>query len=78
SQHVQSGEFSAKFAAITRGAPFLDSPSVRSAPPGTGILPEFEDGIDAYCWPQNETSTGGRLDVARVGAPAGAGTDALT
>jgi phosphoserine aminotransferase len=65
-QHVQIGEFSAKFTAVTRGAPFLAEPSVRQAPPGDGVLPEPEDGIDAYCWPQNETSTGVMLDVRRV------------
>jgi len=66
SQHVQIGEFSAKFTAITRGAPFLAEPSVRQTPPGQGILPVAEDGVDAYCWPQNETSTGVVLDVRRV------------
>jgi phosphoserine aminotransferase len=65
-QHVQIGEFSAKFAAVTRGAPFLAEPSVRQAPPGRGVSPVAEDGIDAYCWPQNETSTGVMLDVGRV------------
>ena len=37
SQHVSVGEFSAKFAAVTRGAPFLAEPSVRAAEPGTAI-----------------------------------------
>ena len=66
SQHVSIGEFSAKFAAVTRGAPFLDEPSVRSAAPGTAAYPEYEEGIDTYAWPQNETSTGVMLDVGRV------------
>ncbi len=70
SQHVHIGEFSAKFTAVTRGAPFLQEPSVRQAPPGQGILPEAEDGIDAYCWPQNETSTGVMLPVRRVAVDA--------
>jgi len=65
-QHVQIGEFSAKFTAVSRGAPFLAEPSVRQAPAGDGVLPEPEDGIDAYCWPQNETSTGVMLEVRRV------------
>ncbi len=72
SQHVSIGEFSAKFAAVTRGAPFLAEPSVRSAEPGTAAYPEYEPGIDAYAWPQNETSTGVMLDVRRV-----AGAEAL-
>lgn len=67
SQHVHIGEFSAKFSAITRGAPFLDEPSVRHAEPGQAIEPVAEAGIDAYCWPQNETSTGVMLPVRRVG-----------
>jgi phosphoserine aminotransferase len=73
SQHVQIGEFSAKFAAVTRAAPFLDEPSLRRAEPGEGISPHYEAGVDAYAWPQNETSTGVMLPVRRV---AGAG-DAL-
>ena len=73
SQHVQIGEFSAKFAAVVRTAPFLDEPSIRRAEPGAGTTAEFEAGVDAYAWPQNETSTGVMLPVARV---AGAG-DAL-
>ena len=66
SQHVQIGEFSAKFAAVTRGAPFLAEPSIRQAAPGSGISGRAEDGIDAYAWPQNETSTGVMLEVCRV------------
>jgi phosphoserine aminotransferase len=65
-QHVQIGEFSAKFTAVSRGAPFLAEPSVRQAPAGQGVLPQAEDGVDAYCWPQNETSTGVMLPVRRV------------
>ncbi|MGI8667254.1 MAG: phosphoserine transaminase, partial [Jatrophihabitans sp.] len=66
SQHVQVGEFSAKFAAVTRGAPFLAEPSIRRAEPGSGIAAQAEDGVDAYAWPQNETSTGVMLQVSRV------------
>jgi phosphoserine aminotransferase len=66
SQHVTIGEFSAKFAAVTGGAPFLAEPSIRAAAPGTAAYPEYEAGIDSYAWPQNETSTGVMLDVRRV------------
>ena len=66
SQHVTIGEFSAKFAAVTRGAPFLAEPSLRSAAPGAAAYCEQEDGVDTYAWPQNETSTGVMLDVRRV------------
>jgi phosphoserine aminotransferase len=65
-QHLTFGEFSSKFAAVTRGAPFLAEPSVRAAEPGSASTPEFEDGIDTYAWPQNETSTGVMVPVRRV------------
>jgi phosphoserine aminotransferase len=65
-QHVVCGEFSAKFAAITRDAPFLAEPSIRPAEPGSGTRPVAEAGIDAYAWPQNETSTGVCLPVERM------------
>ncbi|MDQ1694780.1 MAG: phosphoserine aminotransferase, partial [Frankiaceae bacterium] len=43
-------------------------------PPGDAPLARAEDGIDAYCWPHNETSTGVMTRVAR---PDGIGGDAL-
>ncbi len=69
-QLVVCGEFSAKFAAVLRGAPFLAEPSVRTAAYGGAILPEFEDGVDSYAWPHNETSTGVVLPVERVAGDA--------
>ena len=72
-QHATFGEFGAKFAAATSRAPFLAEPSVRSAAPGGLALPAFEDGIDVYAWPHNETSTGVMAPVQRVeGADDGA------
>ncbi|HLS24468.1 MAG TPA: phosphoserine transaminase [Beutenbergiaceae bacterium] len=65
-QHVDTGEFGAKFAAVTSGAPFLEAPRILSAPPGHSRSPEPEPGIDAYCWAQNETSTGVLSPVRRV------------
>ncbi len=65
-QHVICGEFSAKFAAVTAAAPFLQEHSVLRADYGKSTLPQPEDGIDAYAWPQNETSTGVQLAVRRV------------
>jgi phosphoserine aminotransferase len=65
-QHVVCGEFSAKFTAVTSGAPFLGEPSVRRAEYGSGTEPATEAGIDVYAWPQNETSTGVALPVHRV------------
>jgi phosphoserine aminotransferase len=65
SQHLTFGEFSAKFAAASASAPHLDAPSVISADPGTAAVARAEDGIDAYCWPHNETSTGVMTRVVR-------------
>jgi phosphoserine aminotransferase len=73
-QHLTYGEFSAKFAAVTKGAPFLADPSVRTADPGSAADPVAEPGVDAYCWPHNETSTGVMRPVHRV---PGADGDAL-
>src|SRR4051794_508116 len=58
SQHLSFGEFSAKFAAAAKAAPHLGEPSIIKADPGTAAVARAEDGIDAYCWPHNETSTG--------------------
>ena len=68
SQHLSFGEFSAKFAAAAKAAPHLGDPSVIKADPGDAAVAIAEDGIDAYCWPHNETSTG---VMARVERPAG-------
>ena len=71
--HLVCGEFSAKFAAVTAGAPFLADPDVRRA--GYGSAPTFDavPGVDTYAWPQNETSTGVALPVTRIaGADDGA------
>jgi len=68
SQHLSFGEFSAKFVAAAAAAPHLGEPSVIKAEPGTAALARAEDGIDAYCWPHNETSTG---VMTRIVRPAG-------
>jgi phosphoserine aminotransferase len=74
SQHLSFGEFSAKFAAAAARAPFLAEPSVLVAPPGSAPALSVLAGVDAYCWPQNETSTGVMLPVIR---PAGTDDGAL-
>jgi phosphoserine aminotransferase len=74
SQHLVFGEFSAKFATAVRQATFLEPPSVHTADSGDAPGLEPEEGIDAYCWPHNETSTG---VMTRVGRPAGADAGAL-
>ncbi len=66
SQHLTFGEFSAKFAAAVAAAPFLSEPTVLSADAGQRAEPHAEQGVDAYAWPHNETSTGVRAPVARV------------
>ncbi len=73
SQHLVHGEFSERFATATTRAPFLADPDVRRAEPGSASQPAAVSGVDAYCWPQNETSTGVALPVGRVdGADDGA------
>src|SRR6478735_638075 len=57
SQHLSFGEFSAKFASAVKAAPWLADPSIVSSDPGTRPLPVAEEGIDAYAWAHNETST---------------------
>ncbi|MFD5276862.1 phosphoserine transaminase [Pseudarthrobacter sp. NPDC058362] len=72
-QHLSFGEFGSKFAAATNKAPFLDASSIINSEPGTRPAPQAEAGVDAYAWPQNETSTGVSAPVKRVaGADEGA------
>jgi phosphoserine aminotransferase len=66
--HLSYGEFSSKFAACTRGAPFLSEPIVISADPGDApdigcALPD--PSVDAIAWAHNETSTGVMVPVRR-------------
>ncbi|MTD16972.1 phosphoserine transaminase [Nakamurella sp. YIM 132087] len=69
SQHLTFGEFSSKFATVTKGAPFLADPTVITAPVGDAPDPVAEEGVDVYAWAHNETSTGVAAPVQR---PAGA------
>ena len=73
-QHLEFGEFSAKFAAAVGAAPWLSEPTVVSAAPGTLAYPRAEPDVDLYAWPHNETSTGVMAPVRRVD---GADPDAL-
>jgi phosphoserine aminotransferase len=68
--HLSYGEFSSKFAACTRGAPFLAEPLVIDAPAGDAPEPVADPGADVVAWAHNETSTGVMVPVER---PAGAG-----
>jgi phosphoserine aminotransferase len=67
--HLAFGEFTQKFAGVTRGAPFLADPIVVSAPPGDAPEPVGDPDADVVAWAHNETSTGVMVDVRR---PAGA------
>jgi phosphoserine aminotransferase len=73
-QHLEFGEFSAKFAAAVKSAPWLVDPMVVHAEPGTLAFPHAEPDVDVYAWPHNETSTGVMAPVRRVD---GADQDAL-
>lgn len=65
STHVVIGEFSSKFAAVTKAAPHLDDPQVCETAPGdTPVLPDRVEG-DVYAYPHNETSTGVTVDIHR-------------
>ncbi|MGC4110885.1 MAG: phosphoserine transaminase [Nocardioides sp.] len=74
SQHLSFGEFSSKFAAAAKAAPWLDAPTVVESEPGTLPTAVAEAGVDVYAWPHNETSTTVMSPVRRV---AGADDDAL-
>jgi phosphoserine aminotransferase len=74
SAHGTYGEFSAKFASGVAEAPFLDAPVIAKGDPGSLALPKAEDGVDAYAWAHNETSTGVMAPIQR---PHGADEDAL-
>jgi phosphoserine aminotransferase len=73
-QFLTFGEFGAKFATCATDAPFLGEQSVIKSEPGDA--PAFAPlaGIDAYCTPHNETSTGVAIPPVR---PHGADADAL-
>lgn len=73
-QFLTFGEFGSKFASSAKAAPFLGEQSIIKSE--TGDAPVFapEAGIDAYCTPHNETSTGVAVTPKR---PAGIDADAL-
>jgi phosphoserine aminotransferase len=72
--HLAYGEFSSKFAACTRGAPFLAEPIVIEAEPGDAPEPTSDPAADVIAWAHNETSTGVMVPVLR---PPGAAADTL-
>ena len=70
SQHLVFGEFSSKFAAAAKEAPFLGEPTVIKPESGSHPLAVAEAGIDVYALTHNETSTGVAMPIKRP-----AGTD---
>ena len=67
--HLAFGEFSSKFAACTRGAPYLRDPIVIESAPGDAPEPVADPDADVIAWAHNETSTGVMVPVRR---PSGA------
>jgi phosphoserine aminotransferase len=78
SAHLSFGEFSQKFATVTKGAPFLEDPVVVSADPGDAPDPDAlgaavgDSGADLIAWAHNETSTGVMVPVRRPAGSDGA------
>ncbi len=66
--HLTYGEFSSKFASVTKGAPFLADPVVIDAPAGSAPEPVSAPDADVIAWAHNETSTGVMLGVRRPAA----------
>ncbi|MDP1719890.1 MAG: phosphoserine transaminase [Candidatus Nanopelagicaceae bacterium] len=65
SQHLVFGEFSSKFAAAAKEAPFLGNPTVIKSEPGSHPISKVEAGIDVYAMTHNETSTGVSMSIIR-------------
>jgi phosphoserine aminotransferase len=63
--HLTFGEFSQKFATVTKNAPFLADPIVIEAEPGDAPAPSSDPQADVIAWAHNETSTGVMLPVQR-------------
>lgn len=65
-QFLTFGEFGSKFASGVKNAPFLGEPTIVKSEPGDAPAFQLEAGIDAYCAPHNETSTGVAIAPTRV------------
>ncbi|MCG5217078.1 phosphoserine transaminase [Streptosporangium sp. KLBMP 9127] len=66
SQHLNFGEFSAKFATAVKRAPWLAEPTVIASEVGTHPQARPEAGVDVYALTHNETSTGVAMPIKRV------------
>ncbi|HMK97126.1 MAG TPA: phosphoserine transaminase [Acidimicrobiales bacterium] len=74
SEHLAFGEFSSRFAATAKAAPWLKGTVVIDSPAGTHPSAQAHDDVDFYALTHNETSTGVMMDVRR---PEGARPGAL-
>ena len=72
SQHLVFGEFSSKFAASSKEAPFLGEPTIIKTEPGSHPVAVAEAGIDVYALTHNETSTGVSMPILRPAGTEGA------
>lgn len=66
SRHYVFGEFSGKFATVTKRAPWLDEPDVIHAPVGDVPVIQAAEACDVQAITHNETSTGAMLNPARI------------
>jgi phosphoserine aminotransferase len=71
SQNLTFGEFGGKFAKAA-AAPWLETPDVITAEPGSRADAVAREGIDLYGWTHNETSTGVMAPITRVHGDEGA------
>lgn len=80
SAHLTYGEFSGKFASVSKKAPWLEEPQIFTAEPGTAPSPTKLDGTDADLigWAHNETSTGAMVPVTRPATDALVAIDATS
>ena len=65
SQHLVFGEFSSKFAAAAKAAPFLDDPEVIESEYGSHPEAKATPDVDTYALTHNETSTGVMATIER-------------
>ncbi|AEK35983.1 MAG: phosphoserine transaminase [Corynebacterium variabile] len=80
SAHLTYGEFSGKFATVSKKAPWLAEPEIHAFEPGTAPAASELDGtdVDLVGWAHNETSTGAMVAVKRPATDALVAVDATS